>query len=87
MLQEEAVLDIQVAFEWYEEKREGLGDELLQEIEHCLKEIKEHPHHYSFVNNLYRRIKTRRFPYLIVYEIEGDRVVINSVVHAKRKAK
>ena len=50
MLQEEAVLDIQVAFEWYEEKREGLGDELLQEIEHCLKEIEEHPHHYSFVN-------------------------------------
>ncbi len=84
--QEEAIIDMQIAFDWYNEKQEGLGDELLEEIESSFRSISENPHHYTYVNDYYRRIKTRRFPYLIIYEIEGNNIIVNSLRHAKRNA-
>jgi toxin ParE1/3/4 len=87
VIQTEALLDIQEAFEWYEKKREGLGYLLIEEIEICYRNLSDHPYHYSYINKQYRRIKVNRFPYLIIYEIESDEIIINSVRHAKRKSK
>ncbi|MDE3184563.1 MAG: type II toxin-antitoxin system RelE/ParE family toxin [Bacteroidota bacterium] len=36
---------------------------------------------------VFRRIKIKRFPYLIVYEIEKNTIIINSVRHGSRKSK
>lgn len=85
VLQHEAVLDIQEAFEWYEKLESGLGNKLIMEIEICLEKITTHPLHYSYVNDIYRRIRLDRFPYLLIYEIEEGRVNITSLRHAKRK--
>lgn len=87
VVQSEAVLDIQEAFEWHEKQRMGLGYELIEEIETCYEKLSKHPEHYTRISERYRRIKTNRFPYLLVYEIEGDKVIINSVRHAKRQPK
>jgi len=87
VIQTEAILDIQEAFESYEKKQEGLGYLLIEEIEICYTKLFEHPHHYSYINKRYRRIKVNRFPYLIIYEIEGEDIFINSVRHAKQKPK
>ncbi len=34
-LQSEVIIEMQSAFEWHEEQREGLGFELTNEIESC----------------------------------------------------
>ncbi|MBO9204383.1 type II toxin-antitoxin system RelE/ParE family toxin [Niastella sp. MAH-29] len=39
------------------------------------------------MNTQFRRIRINRFPYLVVYEVEGNSVIINSVRHVKRKPK
>ncbi|MES2332690.1 MAG: type II toxin-antitoxin system RelE/ParE family toxin [Bacteroidota bacterium] len=83
-VQEEAIWEMQEAFEWYEQQREGLGYALLDDIEICYQKLCEHPQHYTYINDQYRRIKTNRFPYLLIYEIEDSRVIINSTHHAKR---
>ena len=85
VLQSEALLDIQEAFEWYEDQLNGLGYDFIEEIENCYMKLSAHPGFYTFINEKYRRIKTNRFPYLLVYEIDGDKVIINSVYHVKRK--
>ena len=85
VLQEEAVLEIQAAFEWYENQKSGLGYELLTNMELCFKRISQQPNYYTFINERYRRVKTNRFPYLIVYEIKESNVFIIGVRHAKRK--
>jgi toxin ParE1/3/4 len=87
VIQTEAVLDLQEAFEWYEKKRKGLGYLLIEEIEISYQKLSENPHHYTHINQVYRRIKLNKFPYLIIYEIEGQNIIINSVRHAKRKSK
>ena len=84
-LQVEAIADIQSAFEWYEQQKAGLGNEFLSELEVCYNKLIEHPQHYTFINEYYRRIKINRFPYMIVYELEGNEVIINAVHHTSRK--
>ncbi len=64
-LQTEALQDIKEAFDWYEEQRNGLGYELLEEIDKCYSKLSEHPQHYTYLNNVFRRIRVKRFPYLL----------------------
>ena len=87
VLQSEAILDIQVAFDWYETQKAGLGFEFLDELEIAQNKICNHPKYYFAINERFRRLKINRFPYLIVYEIEEDTIVINSIRHTKRKPK
>ena len=87
VIQEEAIEDIRAAFIWYEEQRANLGFELLAAIEDCYEKISLHPNYYGYINEYYRRIKTNRFPYFVIYETEDDKVVINSVRHTKQKSK
>lgn len=76
-----ATIEMQDAYEWYEKQRVGLGDELIQEIEHCFGKISTNPQYYSYTGkaNKYRRIKLNRFPYVIVYEFKSDKVKVISV--------
>jgi len=84
-IQDEAVYEIEDAFDWYEEQKPGLGYELIEEIKSCYKKIQNDPDHYSYTRTLYRRIQTKRFPYIIIYEIEENVIIVNSVRHIKRK--
>ena len=86
-IQSEAIIDIQEAFEWYEKQKDGLGFLLIEEIESCYTKLTEHPANYTFINPRFRRIKVNRFPYFLIYEIEEEMVIINSLFHAKRKPK
>jgi toxin ParE1/3/4 len=87
VLQSEAVLDIQEAFEWYEKQQAGLGYEFIEEIENGFERITDHPLHYTAINEHYRRLKVNRFSYLIIYEIDGSDIIVNSVRHTRRKPK
>jgi toxin ParE1/3/4 len=87
VVQSEAVIDIQEAFDWYEEKQAGLGYEFIEEIEEGFDRLSKHPQHYTAVNQTYRRLRINRFPYLIVYEIEGTKVIVNTVRNTSQKPK
>ena len=43
IIQTEAIIEIQEAFEWYEKVKEGLGFQLAQEIEVCYNKISNNP--------------------------------------------
>jgi len=86
-IQVEAVEDIQYAFEWYELQKKGLGYSFLEEIDDCLVKLGNNPLYYGYVNKLFRKIKTNKFPFIIVYEIENNTVFITAVRHTSRKPK
>jgi len=85
IFQKEALDKIQDAFDWYEGQKLGLGYELIEEIEICNDYLSINPQQYSFINDLYRRVKTNRFPYLLVYEIEEKTVIVLNFRHVKQK--
>lgn len=68
-----------------ENQREGLRYEFIEEIEAGYEKISNHPHYYTAINQRFRRLKVNRFPYLVVYEIEGNDIIVNAVRHTSRK--
>jgi toxin ParE1/3/4 len=87
VLQSEAVDDIQAVFDWYEAQHSGLGYGFIDEIEDGLERLSRHPQHYSATSQTYRKLRIKRFPYLIVFEIEDLRVIINSVRRISQEPK
>ncbi len=70
---------------FYERRRAGLGDKFNSSVDAALELIRSHP-------ELGRRgllgtfsVRTRRFPYHIVYELQPDRIWIVAVAHLSRK--
>ena len=87
LIQSEAVNDTREAFDWYEAQQPGLGYEYLEEVENGYEKLSNQPLHYSFINERFRKLKVARFPYVIIYEIEDNRVIIVSVWHTSIKPK
>lgn len=85
LLQDEVLKEIQNAFDWYEAQRDNLGNELLDEIDACYQNLIKHPEHYSYINFRYRRIKTNRFPYIFIFEVNEDTINIVHFRHIKQK--
>jgi plasmid stabilization system protein ParE len=79
VLQSEAIIDIQTAFEWYDQQRAGLGHELIEEVEEALERLSRHPQHYSAPKQKYRKLRIKRFPYLVIFEIEDIKVIVIAV--------
>lgn len=87
ILQEEAIQDMQDAYDWYEEQLLNLGEEFLEEVYKIFEKIKRNPQHFGIAFNEFRNVRLKRFPYLIIYKIESNKVYINSIRHIRRKPK
>jgi len=61
-LRDEAERDITLAASWYEEQREGLGQEFLDELLATLQNIAEHPRAYPVLHRDVRRALLCRVP-------------------------
>lgn len=84
LVKAEAIQDMTEAFEWYENKRKGLGSEFLEEVNDYFEGITQNPQLYKSYRNQ-RVAVMHRFPYKIVYEIEHEEsIVVYAVYHDKR---
>ena len=89
-LHEKVQLDFSEAYEWYEDKKTGLGDEFLLAVEKKIVEIVTNPEYFGSKGNMkYREALTERFPFIIVYIINAKRneIVICAVHNAKKSNK
>lgn len=88
VLKLEAHQDIFEAMIWYESKREGLAAEFYAEIEKVKNTLSLNPDIFEIkYKNKIRWIQTERFPYIVVYVINGNVVVILAVVSTYRHPK
>jgi len=79
--------DAKDAANWYNEKREGLGNEFLLALEAALNAIQRNPNHYQGVYKGLKRALTVRFPYGIFFTVEEDFIYILAIVHTSRSPK
>jgi toxin ParE1/3/4 len=77
-------LDVEAAFEWYENERPGLGVEFLDELRATYNRIANGPLKYQELRGGIRRALFRRFAYAVYFAIEADIVVVVAVLHASR---
>ena len=84
VLSPETELDIREAYDWYENRRFGLGEEFLSCVDACLQRICRMPELQAKVHQDYRRVLLRRFPYAVFYVYADDVVTVYSVFHTSR---
>ncbi len=80
----EAAREVQEAFDWYEEKSEGLGLEFLRAAEACLAGIQRNPLTSPAMYQGIRRSLLRKFPYALFYIVKEERIIVLACFHVKR---
>ncbi len=88
-LHPEAIIELTASYQWYEERREGLGIRFMDAVGKGLHELSEHPERYVKKKNNYREIKIETFPYVIIYEVfkRKETVFVSYIFHTKRNPK
>jgi plasmid stabilization system protein ParE len=84
VLAPEAEQDVGEAYDWYENRRHGLGEEFLSCVDACIQRICRVPELHAKVHEDYRRALVRRFPFAIFYEYTGGAVKVYCVFHTSR---
>ncbi|MEI8379449.1 MAG: type II toxin-antitoxin system RelE/ParE family toxin [Planctomycetota bacterium] len=86
----EAVEEANDAALWYGNRRHGLGDEFLADLQSALAAIAERPRGmpvlecYSGSHNI-RRYILRRFPYIVVFTHDTEECLVVAVAHTRRR--
>jgi toxin ParE1/3/4 len=87
----EAQIEIRKAAFWYDEQRQGLGEEFVAAVNAALAKISDTPH--SFLKwpgatrdvSPIRRLKIDRFPYAIAFEVHQAYVLVLAVPHSRQR--
>ncbi len=79
-----AVREAKEAARFYEERIPGLGFEFIAELRSALRRILAHPQAWCPLDERFRRCRATRFPFGLIYTIEGDEILIVSVMHLHR---
>ncbi len=82
-----AELDLQVAHEWYDLKKEGLGKEFLLEVENTINRILKNPQQFRTIKKQTRMAVVKRFPFGIFYVIGEEVINVFAVFHFSRNPK
>ena len=77
--------EIRQAALFYEDCRDGLGEEFLSAVESAFNQIRHHPTVWRILKGRFRRYLLQRFPYGIVYAVEAETIYVAAVMHLKRK--
>jgi plasmid stabilization system protein ParE len=76
--------DIELAADYYEQRRPGLGREFTNAVVDTIQRICQHPTSGSFISRRARVCKTSRFPYGVVYQHRADHIFVAVVYHLHR---
>lgn len=78
-VKEEASFEIVEAYLYYENKQKGLGDKFLEHLDIYFKRIISNPAHFPEKRKPYREAFIRRFPFIIIYEIVKEKIIVYSL--------
>ncbi len=84
VLKPRAENDLADGIEWYESKRKGLSVKFLNCVEKYFERISKNPLHYPLKRNQYREAFTESFPYIIIYEVLENEIVVYSVFNTSQ---
>jgi len=82
----DVVTDIESAAVWYEDREPGLGADYVRVMRGAIASLAEGAYRYHIRN---RRLRvrwfcTRRFPFRIIYRVDGELITVLAVLHMAR---
>ncbi|MFA6291204.1 MAG: type II toxin-antitoxin system RelE/ParE family toxin [Victivallales bacterium] len=79
--------DLVESTDYYEHWQNGLGTDFSMEVHHAVIRILEHPQAWTSISKICRRCLVNRFPYGIIYSVEGNEILILAVMNLHRNPK
>jgi plasmid stabilization system protein ParE len=88
---DEAEAELRTAMLYYEARQQGLGLDLYARVGECMAAIALNPERFPMYEGVRSKLGVRRalldrFPYVIVYKILDDEVLVIAIAHASRRA-
>jgi plasmid stabilization system protein ParE len=74
------------AVAWYAEQSIAAANHFVDEVEQAIKQIQSHPERWPLLGRGIRKYLLNRFPYLIVYRVDRDCILIVAISHAARRS-
>ena len=89
LLSSRAQKEIEICWEWYEERQQGLGDRFISEVILRIRDIEKMPDRHPTRYKAYKEALVPIFPFLIIYRIIKTKKYIRivSVFHSSRNPK
>jgi toxin ParE1/3/4 len=81
----EAQAEVIEAAKFYNDRVPGLGADLLREIDRAVARILQTPTRWRTIEEDIRRYYIERFPYSIIYRVEGNKLRVLALKHNRRK--
>lgn len=77
--------EIEDAVTWYDQQADGLGTEFLDELDRVIRRAVAYPLSAREIEPGLRRGLLARFPYGVIYGLEGDIIIVVAVAHLHRE--
>jgi len=81
VIKHEAFIDTLEAYLYYENKQHNLGEAFLLQLDFYYERILENPDHFPSKRKPFHEAFIKRFPFIIVYEIADNNIIVYSVFH------
>ena len=82
---EPAQIELEEGVKYFNEQQAGLGYEFAREVADTITRILRYPEAWTQLSKRARRCRTKRFPYGVIYQIRGDKILIVALMHLRRK--
>ncbi len=73
------------AVTWYNRQASGLGREFLDELDRAVRQAVAFPMSYPEIEPGIRRCRLARFPYGLIYGLDGETLIVVAVSHLHRQ--
>ncbi|MFT5778061.1 MAG: plasmid stabilization system protein ParE [Crocinitomicaceae bacterium] len=83
-IKDEAKLDIREAYDWYEEQLADLGKTFEKSLNKAIRSILKTPTGYKHITDSQRQIPLKKFPFVIIYEVFDNTIVVFAVFHTSQ---
>ncbi len=83
-LHEAASAELWEVIDWYDAQKGNLGKEFARELERAVKSISQTPNAFAKVEGEARKAVLRRFPYIVIFIVKDESLVILAIFHTSR---
>jgi toxin ParE1/3/4 len=80
----EAQADFDEGVRWYAKEKKGRGRKFAEAVKQVLKRLRKMPKAHTVVMKDVRRALVPGFPYIVLYRVTDDEVVIISIFHTSQ---
>ncbi|WP_165070370.1 type II toxin-antitoxin system RelE/ParE family toxin [Paludisphaera rhizosphaerae] len=81
----EAEAEYEHALGWYLDRSSQAAARFEAAFDEAIQAIRSHPEMFPRCDEVHRYVLLRRFPYSLIYRVEGESATIFAVAHSKRR--